>query len=184
MQSAFRRPSEGTFRGFVRAEDIDAVRRLVAATGFFRSEEIAVAAELVEETLVKGEAAGYHFLFADRSEDTAEETNALDGYACFGHNTMTVSSWDLYWIAVAPQSQGRGLGRALLAVAEEQAAARGCEQMWVDTSGREQYRPTRDFYLSCGYRVAAQLEDFYAPGDDKVVLVRRLPGAAGSRIRA
>ena len=46
--------------------------------------------------------------------------------------------------------------------------------MYLDTSGRAQYAPTRAFYERKGYRVAARLEDFFAPGDDKVIYVRTL----------
>jgi hypothetical protein len=41
--------------------------------------------------------------------------------------------------------------------------------MYVDTSGRAQYAPTRAFYEHMGYERAAVLEDFYAPGDAKVI---------------
>jgi hypothetical protein len=34
--------------------------------------------------------------------------------------------------------------------------------------------PTHRFYERCGYRQAAFLEDFYAPGDGKVIFVRSL----------
>lgn len=174
---ADRRAFERALRSDVRCSDVEAVRRLVEGTGFFRPEEVEVAAALVAETLEHPEESDYRFLFADSGALPGE----LDGYACFGHNTMTTSSWELYWIAVRPQTQGRGLGRRLLAEAEHRAAARGAVQMWVDTSGREQYGPTRAFYLGCGYRVAARLADFYAPGDDKVILVRGLaPSRAAS----
>jgi hypothetical protein len=46
--------------------------------------------------------------------------------------------------------------------------------VYVETSSRDQYEPTRRFYLKCGYRVDAVLEDFYAPGDGKVIFVKAL----------
>jgi hypothetical protein len=44
----------------------------------------------------------------------------------------------------------------------------------VETSSRPLYEPTRRFYLACGYRLEAQLEDFYAPGDGKVIFLKVL----------
>ena len=111
---------------------------------------------------------GYCFLFADRPDGT------LAGYACYGRVPLTESSFDLYWIAVDPGGQRRGLGRWLLAECERRISAGGAAQVWVDTSGRDQYAPTRGFYERAGYQVAARFPDFYAPGDDKVVFVRRL----------
>jgi ribosomal protein S18 acetylase RimI-like enzyme len=160
------------FRDRVRPEDSEAVRELTAATGFFRDEEVAIAAELVQETLDRGEAAGYHYLFAD-------DATGLAGYACYGAIPLTVASWDLYWIAVRPHGQRAGLGRRLVREVEARVLRAGGTQIFADTSGRAQYLPTRAFYERCGYVVAAELEDFYAPGDTKVVYVRRLGARDG-----
>jgi hypothetical protein len=44
----------------------------------------------------------------------------------------------------------------------------------VETAGRPDYRPTRAFYEARGYRRAAVIPDFYAPGDDQLVYVKAL----------
>jgi ribosomal protein S18 acetylase RimI-like enzyme len=80
-----------------------------------------------------------------------------------------LSSFDLYWIAVAPDKQRGGLGRDLIRESERLARGQGATQMFVDTAGRAQYAPTRAFYERMGYRKAAVLDDFYAPGDAKVI---------------
>src|SRR5262245_18507263 len=103
---------EFLFRDLVRRSDVDAVEQVVASTGFFTPAEIAVAMELVEERLRKGEASGYLFLFA---EDVA---GRVVGYTCYGPVPATRSSFDLYWIAVLADSQRSGLGRALLTQTE------------------------------------------------------------------
>ncbi len=91
------------------------------------------------------------------------------GYACYGPIACTIGSFDLYWIAVHPSQQCRGLGRLLMQAAEERIAAAGGRHIYVETSSREQYHPTRTFYEAHGYREVATLPDFYAPGDGKVV---------------
>jgi len=161
------------FRRVVRPEDGLAVRRLVESTGFFRPDEVDVAEELVAERMTKGPASGYEFIFA-------EQEGQLRGYVCFGPIPCTVSSWDLYWIVVDPACQRQGLGRRLLQEAEKAIRADGGTRVYVDTSGREQYQPTRQFYEKNGYRVAAVLEDFYAPGDAKVIYVKVLTATGNS----
>ena len=156
-----------TYRTEVCRADRDKVGQLVAATGFFSAEEIAIARELVEERLKQGESSGYFFLFA-------EEAKRLVAYACFGPIPGTLHSFDLYWIAVHPAGQGRGLGRSLLEAAEQTMVKKGAVRLYVDTSSRPQYEPTRRFYKACGYREAAFLEDFYAPQDGKVIFVKAL----------
>ena len=148
--------------------DVDAVRSLVARTNFFNEEEVAIAAELVEERLSKGAESGYEFVFGD------DDGGGLVGYACFGKIPCTTNRYDLYWIAVDPKEQGRGVGRALLRASESRILEIGGARIYVDTSTKEQYAATRAFYERCGYEVDAILEGFYGPGDGKAIYRRVL----------
>jgi GNAT superfamily N-acetyltransferase len=164
-------------RAGVRPADRDAVRRLVASSGFFSAEEEEIAVELVDEALAKGEGpSGYHFVFA-------EQAGVPVGYVCFGPISGTESSHDLYWIVVDQAQRGGGLGRVLEQACLDAVRALGGRRVYVDTSSRDQYAPTRAFYRACGYAEAARLPDFYAPGDGKVIFAKTLdapppPGAA------
>jgi ribosomal protein S18 acetylase RimI-like enzyme len=155
------------FRTLVRPDDVAAVRRLVEATGYFSPDETVIAAELVDERLTDGPVSGYDFLFHDGPD-------RLDGYSCYGLIPCTLASYDLYWIAVHPDTQGSGLGRRLLEESERHIRALGGTAVYAETSGRDQYVSTRAFYEKCGYDVGAVFPDFYAPGDDKVVFVKRI----------
>lgn len=130
-----------------------------------------MAVELVDERLVKGPASGYHFVFA-------EAAGQLLGYACYGPIPATAVSYDLYWIAIRHADRGRGLGRWLLQVTEQRVWQSGGQRIYAETSGRELYRPTRNFYQRNGFRHEATLADFYAPRDDKIIYVKVLGGDA------
>lgn len=156
-------------RGLV-AADRDPIAQLLGATTFFNPEELEVALELVDDRITNGEQSHYRFL-------VAEVDRRIAGYACWGPIPGTAESVDLYWIAVDPAVQGRGVGRALLDAAEHSIAESGRRRIYIETAGRPQYTPTRAFYLACGYHVAAELGDFYAPGDGKVVFLKALPTA-------
>lgn len=149
------------------AEDMHRVETLVRATAFFSEEEVSIALALLAEYLANGAASGYHFLFA-------ETPTELAGYACFGRIPCAQASYDLYWLAVAPAVQGRGIGRALLAGTEAAIAAEGGRRVYIDTSGQAKYQSTRRFYESAGYREIALFEDFYGPSDPKVVYLKIL----------
>ena len=151
-------------RSEVRPSDAAGVRRIVAATGLFRPAEIDVAVELVETRLAKGPPSGYEFVFAEHQGETV-------GYACFGPNTLTVGSYDLFWIAVEPALHGQGIGRLLLDEVQRRIAAAGGQRIYIETSHRADYAATRGFYERCGYRLEAVLEDYYAPGDSKAIYV-------------
>jgi D-alanine-D-alanine ligase len=156
-----------TNRYEVRPDDLEAVRRLIDSTGVFSPVEIDVAVELVEDRLSRGEQSDYYFVFA-------EEDGRVVGYTCYGRIPLTEASFDLYWIAVDKSLHGRKLGRALLDETEELIRQAGGRQVYIETSNRGHYAPTRGFYLRCGYRQAALLKDFYASGDDKVIYVKEL----------
>jgi D-alanine-D-alanine ligase len=167
------------FREEVRPADAAAVRDIVASTGFFHDFEIDVAVELVQERLGRGVASEYYFVFADEAA-----TRRTIGYVSFGPIACTIGSFDLYWIAVHHDRRGQGLGMALMAEAERLmlAGVRGPEgkpgpparRVYIETSSKPQYEPTRRFYSRCGYREEARFEGFYAPGDDRVVYVKPL----------
>ena len=158
-------PAPVSFRYAPVAEDRRRVREIVESTGFFSAAEVDVAVELVDERLAKGEASGYYFVFAELEGRTV-------GYACYGPIPATAASYDLYWIAVHRDCQGRKYGRILLEESERLIRSAGGRRVYIDTSGRPQYQPTRAFYEHFEFRCEAVLEDFYAPGDGKVIYVK------------
>jgi len=159
-----------SYREKVIPPDRDSVRRIVVETGFFNEEEILIAVELVDAHLAHGKESGYHFLFCE------DEEGRVLGYTCYGPITGTQSSFDLYWIAVDPGFQGRGIGRDLLLRTEEVILSMGGSRVYIETSSRDLYKPTQKFYFQAGYVNEALLEDFYAPGDGKIIYVKALAG--------
>lgn len=149
-----------TWREALTAADIESVRTLTAATGYFTDDEVRVAAELVEETLSGKE--DYRFLMA-------EYEGKLAGYSCFGEIPLTRKRYDLYWLAVNPALQGIGLGRVLVNRSLWQVRALGGDRLYAETSGKAQYASTRKFYEKTGFTCVARLPDFYHPGDDKII---------------
>ena len=161
-------PIHGMTLGYeVKEQDVERIRKLVEITGFFSAEEIEIAAELVSERLAKGMASGYFFIMA-------EHYGRLIGYACYGPISGTASAFDLYWIAVYPDYQGKGLGQKLLRESEHLIKQARGTRIYVDTSQRIQYASTRAFYESRGYRMESILPDFYSPGDGKVIYCKVL----------
>jgi len=151
------------------ASDRAAIERISRSSGYFSETEVRVALEVFDEAVADHDS-GYEYLVAERA-------GTVLGYACWGGPIeMTESSFDLYWIAVDQTARGGGVGTRLLAAAEAGAAAAGCRQLIVETSGRPQYAPTHAFYHGLGYERVAELPDFYAPGDAKVFYVKRLAG--------
>ena len=141
------------------------LEQLTRETGFFREEEVATAVELLDEHLDGDE--DYRFI-------GAFDANELMGYACWGPTPGTEGTWDLYWIVVARERQGSGVGSTLLAHVEQTLMADGCRLVVVETSSRAEYAPTRGFYEARGYTRTAVIPEYYAPGDDLVIYLKDL----------
>jgi ribosomal protein S18 acetylase RimI-like enzyme len=146
------------------AADRRRIEEITRAVRVFRDDEVPVALEVFD-----GAVAGspdYIALGAVLDE-------RLVGWICWGPTPCTVGTYDLYWMAVDPAAQGAGIGAALVREMEGRLAG-SARLIVVETAGRPDYRPTRAFYEARGYRRAAIIPDFYAPGDDQVVYVKHL----------
>ena len=164
--------------GKLRPNDRERIAELLVSTQVFSREEVGVALELFDLGVADEEHRGAD----DANVPDYEFFGAFDGervlgYACAGPTPATEGTFDLYWLAVDPAAQGKGVGRALVREVEHDLRARGARLLLVETSSRPDYENTRTFYARCGYTEAARIRDFYAPADDRIMLTTRLNGS-------
>jgi ribosomal protein S18 acetylase RimI-like enzyme len=148
------------------AEDKPPVIHILRTTTEFKPIEVTVAEELIDAYLAEGKVSGYVLL-------VAEENGVTLGHICFGDTPLTEGTWDIFWIAVSKQQQGKGVGRALMSAAEEEIKTNRGRLILIETSSTIEYEKTRRFYHNIGYSVICRIPDFYTPGDDKIVLEKR-----------
>jgi ribosomal protein S18 acetylase RimI-like enzyme len=144
----------------------DRLAEIVRATGVFNAEEVGVALELFDETFTPP-GSDYSFVGAFTMDDE------LVGYACYGPTPATDRTFDLYWIAVDPAAQRTGTGSILMTEVERRLQDERARMLVVETSSRSDYAPTRAFYQRRGYLEAGRVREFYAPGDDRIILTKR-----------
>lgn len=156
-----------TFRTEPLPGDVETIRDIVKSTGFFYDYEVDVAVELIEERLNKGLESGYYFVFAQTEGRTV-------GYTCYGPIPTSRTGHDLYWIVTHNDFRGKGIGKKLLQETYSQVRVMGGTALYAETSGREQYAPTRYFYDHNGFILEATLKDYYDKGDDMLIFVKRL----------
>ena len=128
---------------------------------------MAVAEELIDCYLNDPSGSGYHIL-------VAEVDSTVAGYICYGLTPLTEGTWDIYWEAIAREKQGQGIGSALMKSAEKEIVKAKGRLAIIETSSIPAYEKTRNFHLSQGYEIVARIPDFYAPGDDRLILQKRL----------
>jgi ribosomal protein S18 acetylase RimI-like enzyme len=148
-------------------KDKPIIKKILRSTPEFKPSEVAVAEEVIDSYLKDSFGSGYHIL-------VAEVNSTVTGYICYGSTPMTEGTWDIYWEAVAQKKQDRGIGSALMESAEKEIVQAKGRLAIIETSSTPAYEKTRHFYFSHGYEVICHIPDFYAPGDDKLILQKRL----------
>ncbi len=109
------------------------------------------------------------YFFMTASDDSGRPV----GYVCYGPRPLADAVYDLYWIVVAPDRQKTGVGRRLLEKTVEVLTVSGARMLAAETSGLPEYEAARGFYLRSGFTEEARIREFYRPGDDLVVYIKR-----------
>ena len=148
-------------------EDRPALIQILQHTPEFKPYEADVAEEVINSYLKDPKDSGYHIRVADSDSEVA-------GYVCYGQTPCTTGTWDIYWVAVAVEKRGRGIGSALTKTAEDAIRKAQGRLILIETSSSPAYDNTRRFYLNQGYKVVARVPDFYTPGDDLLIMQKRL----------
>ena len=144
------------------SSDVPALQTVLDETGLFPS-------EMLHDML-----AGF---LGDASEDiwlTCHLQDQAVGFCYAVPEQLTEGTWNMLALAVLPAHQGSGCGAALVTYLEALLRERGQRILIVDTSGSEDFAPTRRFYKTIGYAEEARIRDFWAKGDDKVTFWKRL----------
>ena len=148
--------------------DKDQITNITAQAGVFNQEEVDSVPAMFDEYLRYGaEGSGYHFIVYREGEQVL-------GYAIYGFRDLTDGVYDLYWIAVDPSARRKSVGRKLLSACEEAVREAGGRMVIAETSGTAEYEPTREFYVRTGYKAEAVIKDFYKPGDDLYIFIKRI----------
>jgi len=144
------------------------VLRLLRDTDMFTEAEIAVAEEQLDIFLAQPAQKDYDIVVI------TDEADRVAGFLSWGATPLTEGTYDLYWMAVAPDRQGKGFGKQLVLWLEDRVRSEKGRLVVIETSSQPQYHPTREFYLRLGYKEAARIPDFYKPGDARVIYTKLL----------
>ncbi len=156
-------------------KDKEAIESIIRANENFTDEEKCCAAELLYIYLKDTTKGEYLFICATDKGDKPPI-----GYLCYGKAPFTDSVYDVYWIAVDPPRQGKGIGRMLMGYLENMLKDRGARMMVAETSSQPKYEKTRLFYEKVGFSEASRVMDFYRVGDDKIIYIKKLAKSGGA----
>ncbi len=164
--------------------------RLIDSVAAFSADERAVAVELIDHRLAHPASDDYRFLLSfsppeaashdggDPQTPGAAGSDELAGYLCYGRTPLTRSTYDLYWIVTSPSYARSGVARGLTARLDVEIAREGGGLVRVETGSREGHGGAAHFYDAVGFARAATIADFYAPGDDLIIFIKRVARGA------
>ena len=147
-------------------DDTTALIALAAASGLFDPSQTDDLAQMLDK----------HFSDKDETQDIwlTDYDNEPVGIAYIAPERMTEGTWNLYLIAVHPDRQKQGRGKALLSYVEQMLMERGERILLVETAGTDDFEYVREFYRQNGYEEEARIREFYAAGIDKIVFRKAL----------
>jgi aminoglycoside 6'-N-acetyltransferase I len=128
----------------------------------FHEEEIRVAMELVNIAASDQEQKDYNLFIY-------EEDGMILGYHCTGKRPLTDGVYDLYWIVTNPEYGKKGIGKKLLEHAESFVNENNGRWLLAETSSKDSYSATRNFYMRNNYSIICEIKDFYSIDDSMIV---------------
>lgn len=99
--------------------------------------------------------------------------NEVLGASCFGPIMKErPGRFDLYWIAVDPDHQGKGIGKKLLTRTEEEAKKLSASHMYIETGSFNE--GGNKLYADCGYKLMGVIEQYYNDDNHKHIWGKKL----------
>lgn len=104
--------------------------------------------------------------------------SALDdgpvGVAYCAPEPVTAGTWNLLMLWVKRGYEGRGFGQALITYLEKELSQQQARLVIVETSQLPEFKAARAFYERQGFQREAEIKDFFAVGDNKVIYTKAL----------
>jgi len=138
------------------------IENILKRISIFNNEEIDIAMELVNISLTVPTQTDYNIF-------VYEKDGKILGYHCTGRRPLTDAVFDLYWIVTDPDSGQKGIGKSLLDHAEKFVKKQKGRWLLAETSSKESYTRTRNFYLRNNFSIVAEIKDFYSMNDSLMV---------------
>jgi len=112
------------------------------------------------------------FLHFEGTSFVAEDGEELAGFLCGFLSQTNADEAYIHFVGVSPDHRGEGLGRALYQRFFDEVRAAGRTEVRCVTSPANE--DSVAFHGALGFVVDRVVEDYDGPGEDRVLLVKRL----------
>lgn len=140
----------------------EALSSILSASGQFDADSLAYVMETLDSHLENPETEVWF---------TALEDEPV-GFAYCAPEPVTSGTWNLLMLWTKDGYQGKGFGSALVSSVEKELAKRDARLLIVETSQLPEFETARSFYEKCGFRFEAEVKNFFAQGDNKLIYTK------------
>ncbi|HOI30599.1 MAG TPA: GNAT family N-acetyltransferase [Melioribacteraceae bacterium] len=146
----------------LQSDDREQIATIIEGTDNFSTEEKKIAVELIDEAIANPNHEYYNVFVYD-------EEGKILGYHCTGKRALTDGTFDMFWIVVDNRTQNKGVGKKLINHAESFVKENNGRWILAETSSKDNYEATRNFYFRNNYSIVAEIRDFYKLNDHLIV---------------
>ncbi len=139
---------------------------LFSSLNLFDAGELEFMSELVDNSYNGTLGEGHYWVV---NADNGITSAAYYAPEAFGQNV-----YNLYFIGVLPNQQGKGTGSLMLKYVENHLKELEQRLLLVETSGLPSFEKTRQFYLKNNYEKEATIREYYKEADDKIIFRKKL----------
>ena len=151
----------------LKPDDVPEIESILRKIKNFSEEEVNVAMELVNAAASDPNQTDYNVFVYEKGSE-------IIGYHCTGKRPLTDAVYDLYWIVTNPDFENKGIGKTLIEHAENFVMKNKGRWLLAETSSRDSYEGTRNFYLRNNYSILSEINDFYSMGDRLIIFGKYL----------
>ncbi len=148
-------------------EDRARIRQIILNSDMFQASDAECVEGMFDLALAKPTPDNYRFL-------SAWLDGAMVGFVCFGWESLTRGTWDLFWVVTLPAARRQGIGGALLDEVVRIATVEGGRLMVIYTSSTTAYDAARKLYECRQFVRTAVVPGYYNKDDDLFIYSRRL----------
>lgn len=148
-------------------DEKDACLKIARDVSVFKPQEVEALKDIFEEYL-KHPDEDYVVLLEKNSESVL-------GLIIFSRASITEFAWDIYWLVVAKETQGKGIGKRLIKRMEEFILQKEAQAILrVETSTKHEFAHARNLYAKCGFNEVGRIPHFYTHHDDLIIYYKQI----------
>ena len=94
------------------------------------------------------------------------------GFAYCAPEPVTSGTWNLLMLWTKEGYEGKKFGSSLVSSVENELKKREARLLIVETSQLPEFETARSFYEKCGFIFEAEVKNFFAQGDNKLIYTK------------